>query len=214
MVSASFSDSRKSAAWSRAVSRHSRNDGPVSLFHRAMESMNFLASISTATEVSVGCMFGTSWPEFGTKNAFCQPFLGQKGVLGEPDVNDRKNGPFGPFLALLSLEIHSAAHAAVAMAASRFLLLRDVGHDAFGREQERGDGRGVLEGEARDLGRVDDPRLDHVLVLVGRGIVAVAAILLLHLGDDHRAVLAGVRGDLAKRFLERALHELHAGVFV
>src|SRR2546427_662440 len=51
--------------------------------------------------------------------------------------------------------------------------LRDVGDERFGREQQGRDRRGILQGDALDLGRVDDPRLHHVDILVGLGVEAV-----------------------------------------
>ncbi len=69
------------------------------------------------------------------------------------------------------------AHAAARRTRRRrlvFLLLHD---HAFGREQQPRDGRGVLERRAGDLGRVDDARLDQILVRVGRGVVAEVLLL-------------------------------------
>ena len=47
-----------------------------------------------------------------------------------------------------------------------------VGDDALGGEQEAGDGGGVLQGGAGDLGGIDDARLDEVLVFTGGDVVA------------------------------------------
>src|ERR1700684_3593242 len=60
---------------------------------------------------------------------------------------------------------HAAARASAVTAGSRCSLLvvfLDVGHQGFGGEHQAGDGRGVLESQARDLGWVDYARLDHV----------------------------------------------------
>ena len=72
----------------------------------------------------------------------------------------------------------------------------------------------VLERGARHLERVDDALGDHVAELVLRGVVALAHLQLLHLLDDHRAVLAGVDRDAAERLLERALEDVRAGLLV
>src|SRR5207244_2966422 len=86
----------------------------------------------------------------------------------------------GPSLCTLTLKprafrfsVHSAHAAAVAAGHRRFLLLfRNLRHERFRREQERRDGRRVLERRTHDLGRVDDARLHQILVSVREGIEA------------------------------------------
>ena len=51
-------------------------------------------------------------------------------------------------------------------------LLGLVGHNGLGGEEQRGDGGGVLQGRAGDLGRVDDARGEQVDVLAGGGVEA------------------------------------------
>src|SRR5262245_54902960 len=87
------------------------------------------------------------------------------------------------------------------------LLLGLVRHQALGREQHARDRDGVLERRAHDLRRVDDAELDHVAVALLGGVVAVRALVLLDVADDHRAVEAGVRRDRAAGQLQRALHD-------
>ena len=94
------------------------------------------------------------------------------------------------------------------------LLLRSLGHHHLGGEQEAGDGCGVLERQARDLGRVQDAHLDHVAVLAGRGVVAVAALALADLGEHDRTVFTGVLHDLAQRLLDRPRQDADADVLV
>src|SRR5688572_31517404 len=94
------------------------------------------------------------------------------------------------------------------------LLLRSLGDHHLGGEQEPGNGRRILEREARDLRRVQDAHLDQVAVLAGRGIVAVGTLGLAHLGEDDRAVFTGVLHDLAQRLLERARQDADADVLV
>ena len=62
------------------------------------------------------------------------------------------------------LEVHPAA-VVVAAAGAGLLLLRDVGDQRLRRQDHRGDGGGVLERGAGDLGRVDDALLEEVAVL-------------------------------------------------
>src|SRR5690606_4958853 len=96
----------------------------------------------------------------------------------------------------------NGASVGVAVAVARggrlflFLLLDDQG---LGREEQGGDGGGVLQGGAGDLDRVDDAGLDQVRVLAGGGVVAAALVELGDLGDDHVALEAGVLGDPAQR---------------
>ena len=52
--------------------------------------------------------------------------------------------------------------------------LGHLGDEYFGGQEERGDGCGVLQGAAGDLGRFDDAGFDHVDVGAGVGVEAVA----------------------------------------
>src|SRR3979411_164188 len=67
--------------------------------------------------------------------------------------------------------VHSAHAAAWTTAVSAcacgglLVVFPDVGHQSFGGEHQAGNRCGVLEREARDLGRVDNTRLDHVAEL-------------------------------------------------
>src|SRR5215207_526926 len=92
----------------------------------------------------------------------------------------------------------------------RPLRLGRVGDGGVRGEQQAGDGRGVLQGRADDLRRVDDARLDEVLERAGRGVVADRALRLLDLADDDGAVHPGVLRDAAQRLLHRALDEADA----
>src|SRR5207253_114086 len=82
-----------------------------------------------------------------------------------------------------------------------------VGDDGLGGEEERGDGRGVLQGRARDLRRVDDALGDHVHVLTGRGVEAVTDGQVADLLDDDSAFEATVDRDLLQRGLKGQLHD-------
>src|SRR5690606_36366372 len=111
----------------------------------------------------------------------------------------------------------ASVHPAHAAAGHRRRLLRLLLLDdhRLRREQEARDGRRVLERRAGDLGRVDHTRLDQVLVLVSLGVVAEADVLVLADTLDHdRALEASVLRDLPERLLERAQHDLHAGLLV
>src|SRR3954469_5672206 len=99
------------------------------------------------------------------------------------------------------LEVH-AAHAAVAAGHGRSVLLRLVGDDGLGGEEERRDGRGVLQRRAGDLGRVDDAGRDEVDVLAGRGVEAPTRLEVRDLLRDDATLEAGVDRDLLERGLD------------
>ncbi len=69
----------------------------------------------------------------------------------------------------VGLEVHATGR----VAGRSRRLLRLVGDDGLGREEQRGDRCGVLQRRARDLGRVDDALSEEVAVLAGRGVEAV-----------------------------------------
>src|SRR5579862_4668606 len=113
--------------------------------------------------------------------------------------------------------VHAAARASAVTAGARCSLLGvflDVGHQGFGGEHQAGNGRGVLESEAGDLGRVDYARLDHVAELVCVGVEAEVVVLAFaHAADDDGTFGACVQGDLTQGFFERALDDVHADGF-
>ena len=77
-----------------------------------------------------------------------------------------------------------------------FLLLHDQG---VGREDHRGDRRGVAQRGPGDLDRVDDAGLDQVLVVAGGGVEALPNRQLGHLGRHDVALEPGVLGDPPQR---------------
>src|SRR5437762_3513089 len=108
-----------------------------------------------------------------------------------------------------------SVHPAPRRAGRLGLVFLDLADDRVGREQERGDRRGVLQRRALDLGRDEDAHLEHVAVLVGQGVVAEVVLLrLLDLLRDDGAVDAGVLGDLLERALDGAADDLDADLLV
>src|SRR5208282_6674373 len=69
---------------------------------------------------------------------------------------------------------HAAARhtATAACTRARLRVFLDVRHQSFGGEHQAGDRSGILQSEARDLGRVDYARLDQVAELLGFRVVA------------------------------------------
>src|SRR4051812_16610116 len=110
-------------------------------------------------------------------------------------------------------EVH-AAHAAGRVAGRSSVLLRLVGDDRLGGEEQRRDGRGVLQRRAGDLGRVDDPGLDQVLVLARGGVQTLARGEVADLLRHDAALEAGVDRDLLERGLQRDLDDVRAGGLV
>src|SRR5207248_5019535 len=101
-------------------------------------------------------------------------------------------------------EVH-VAHAAATARHRRRLLLRLVGDDRLGGEEQRGDRRGVLQRRPGDLGGVDDAFLEHVDVFAGRGVETVPDLETADPLDHDTALEAGVERDLLDRRLERDL---------
>src|SRR3954470_16533959 len=127
----------------------------------------------------------------------------------------RSAGPSGPQLAVLKsgLEVHGA-HATVATRHAGRSLLRLVGDDCLGGEEQRGDRRAVLQRRPGHLGGLDDALLDHVDVLAGRGVEAPARVERADLLHHDAALEAGVERDLLDRRLERDLHDASTGQLV
>ena len=88
-------------------------------------------------------------------------------------------------------------------------------HQGLGGQDHGGDGRGVLECAAADLGRVDDAVVDHVAEGVVRGVVAVIdALALADLIEDDRTLDTGVGRDLADRGTQRGSDDVCTGLLV
>src|SRR3954466_9047037 len=136
---------------------------------------------------------------------------------GTPTGAARRSGPPLPGSAGTTRELDSevhAAHAAVAAGHGRSVLLRLVGDDGLGGEEERRDGGGVLQRRAGHLGGVDDPAGDQVHVLAGGGVEAPANLGVADLLRDDATLVAGVDGDLLQRRLERDAHDVGTGRLV
>src|SRR3954449_12332461 len=110
-------------------------------------------------------------------------------------------------------EVH-AAHAAVAAGHGRSVLLRLVGDDGLGGEEERRNGGGVLQRRTGDLGRVDDAGRDQVHVLAGGGVEAPAGVGVADLLRHDATLEAGVDRDLLQWRLERDAHDVGTGGLV
>jgi hypothetical protein len=93
--------------------------------------------------------------------------------------------------------------------------IEPVGDHRFGGDQQAGDRGRVLQRHAHDLGRVDDAGLRSCRHTSRSGRRSRRCRLLLQqLADHDRAFDAGILGDLADRGLQRAAHDVDAGVLV
>src|SRR5258705_8722794 len=115
----------------------------------------------------------------------------------------------------LSILVHTA-HATRRSASgscSGWLLLLD--DQSFGREEEARNRRRILQRGPGDLGRVDDPSGDQILVLIGQRVVAVTVVLrLANLLDDDGAFTTGVLHDYPHRLLDRFTDDVDADLLV
>src|SRR5712692_4954223 len=82
--------------------------------------------------------------------------------------------------------------------------LRQISDQGFGSQDHRGDAGGILQCRARHLGRIDNSRLDHVLILIGENIVAVLITLMLFLStantlNNYSTIFTTIYDKLAQR---------------
>src|SRR3954451_12846199 len=104
-------------------------------------------------------------------------------------------------------EVH-AAHAAVAATGHGRSLLRLVGHDGLGGEEQRGDRCGVLQCRAGYLGRVGDAGGEDVAVLPGGRVESVADRETGDLLHDDATRETGVDRDLLERSRQSDLDDV------
>src|SRR5947208_182150 len=117
----------------------------------------------------------------------------------------------------ISLPVQSAhaAHATHApVRGAALLLFHQLPNHRVGGEHQSGNGRGVLQRGASDLGRVDHAHLHQVAELLGLRVEAEVTLVLEHLVEHHRRLGTGVVDDDAQRLFERFHHDLDAGLLV
>src|SRR6478609_145640 len=118
----------------------------------------------------------------------------------------------GPSAVEQDSEVHvPARHAATRRRSS---LLRLVGDDNLGGEEQRRDGRRVLQGGTRHLRRLHDALLEHVDVLTGLGVEAPARLERADLLRHDAALEAGVDSDLLERRGQRDANDVRTGGLV
>ena len=84
------------------------------------------------------------------------------------------------------------------------LILRSLGNHHLGRQQQTGNGRGVLQCKTRDLGRIQNSGLQHVTKLARRRVVTERALAVLDAVEDHSRIFTGVVNDSELRALYSA----------
>src|SRR5579863_6198483 len=99
-------------------------------------------------------------------------------------------------------------------AGRRLFLFGEVGDEAFGGEEQTGDGGRVLQRAAGDLLGINHTGLDEVFVLARGHVVAFVALGLLDLVHDDAAFFTGVRGERAERSFHGALDDADTDGFV
>src|SRR6185312_1758070 len=117
------------------------------------------------------------------------------------------------FAMMSHVHVAHAAHAATG-AAHRLVVLRQLSDHRIGRQHQRRHRRRVLQREARHLGRIEHAHLDQVAVFARGRVEAVVALAFDDLVDDDRRLVAGVLHDHPQRLLDRAQHDLDAGILV
>src|SRR5476649_1466182 len=95
-----------------------------------------------------------------------------------------------------------------------FVLLRQLGHDAFGREEQATDGGRILQGRAGHLGRIDNAGLDHVRVFASRNVVTFVTLAAFDFVDNDGTFTAGVFDERAQRLLDGTTDDVDADLFV
>src|SRR5699024_9354189 len=107
------------------------------------------------------------------------------------------------------LEVH-AAHATGRVGGGSRSLLRLLGDDGLGGQEQTSDGGRVLQSGAGDLGRVDDAVLEPGDVLTGDGVQSDTGSHVLDLVDHDAAFEAGVDRDLLQRLGDGTTHDVGA----
>src|SRR5713101_7685932 len=121
--------------------------------------------------------------------------------------------PLSPSQSIARSRLHHSARRHSRHAAG-LLLLRLLGNHALCREQQTSHRSGVLQRAAHDLGRVDDAGLHQIFELLGRGVEAEGALVVLDLVDDDVAFPSGVARDPAGWFLDRLADYADADLLV
>src|SRR6185369_3850216 len=93
-------------------------------------------------------------------------------------------------------------------------LLRLVRNDRLGRQEQRSDGRGVLQRRTHDLGRVRDAGGEHVDILTSGSVETVTNRQAAHLLHNDATLEAGVDVDLAQRCVKGDLDDVGTGRLV
>src|SRR5438552_4162950 len=94
------------------------------------------------------------------------------------------------------------------------LLLGNLGHEAFGRQQQAGDRGRVLQRRARDFLRVHNARLDQVFILAGRDVVTFIALAAFDFLHNYGAFHTGIVCQRPSRVLDGAFDNVDTDALV
>src|SRR5690606_19129742 len=134
----------------------------------------------------------------------------QSGWRVHPDAGLEANG-------LEAAHATHTAHAAhtthVGHGRSR-LVVNDFSHCGFGREQQAGYRRCVLQCSAGYLGGVQYALLNQVTVFAGSGVVTIVALAVGHVVDHNAGLIAGVGNNGAQWSFNSAQDQLDTGVLI
>src|SRR5262249_45575611 len=90
-----------------------------------------------------------------------------------------------------------------------FFLLRNLGHERLGRQQQRGNRGSVGQRRSYHLGRVDDARFDEILVFLALRVEApVFVFLFLALGRDNGAFASRVLRNPARGLIRHSANDV------
>src|SRR6185312_4531308 len=184
------------------LSRHFR----AGLSHSVPSALLDIRCLRSATRL--GALTNKKAPLFRAELLICQ----WPTTNGQRLTSDGCTGgtPAPPFL------VH-AFHAAAVAAwhRSALFVFRDLRDDGFGGQHQRGNRTGVLQRGADYLCGIEHACLYQVLVLAAESVVAEVRLFRVeHLAQNNCALFAGVLGDLAQRFLDGTLHDVHANLLV
>src|SRR5271157_3660881 len=169
--------------------------------------MSSMAAYSAARPTEAGTMSPRAWGLW--TNSAVWTYLSH--TLG----GRRKSpAPFGSrAFSFWDLEVHTA-HAAGRVARGGGRLLRLVGDDGLGRQEQPRAGRRVLQRRPGDLDRVGNAGLEQILVLIGLCVQTVSRWQVAHLLGDNPGLQPGVEGDLLQRSLQRHPDDVGTGRLV
>ena len=112
--------------------------------------------------------------------------------------------------------IHSAAHLIHSGICNRFSSgIFNIGDKTFGSQYHCSNAGCILQSTARNLGRVNNARLQHITVFFLKCIKTIVNIIILaDVIKNNRALQPAVCSDLANRLFQSLQNDLYTGFFI